>query len=97
MLKNARAIVGNSSSGIREAAFLGTPCVNIGSRQSGRDRCENIQDAGYDKEAILQAIKKQLDHGRYQPNYLWGDGKAGESMLKILKGFDFRIQKQITY
>ena len=97
LLKNAQAIVGNSSSGIREAAFLGTPCVNIGSRQSGRDRCDNIRDVGYDKAAILKAIRDQLDHGRYKPNHLWGDGKAGEKMLQVLKGFDFRIQKQITY
>ena len=38
LLKNALCILGNSSSGIREAAFLGTPSVNIGTRQNGRQR-----------------------------------------------------------
>ena len=97
LLKNSTAIVGNSSSGIREAAFLGVPCVNIGTRQSGRDRCENIIDVGYDKNEILAAIKKQADHGPYPANHLWGDGKAGERIVNILKEFDFTIQKQITY
>lgn len=97
LLKNAKAIVGNSSSGIREAAFLGTPCVNIGSRQSGRDRSSNIIDVGYDKAEIKAAIQKQLDHGRYEENHMWGDGKAGPKILEILKTFDFTIQKRICY
>ncbi|MBI9074125.1 MAG: UDP-N-acetylglucosamine 2-epimerase (hydrolyzing) [Desulfatibacillum sp.] len=97
LLKNAQVIVGNSSSGIREAAFMGTPCVNIGSRQSGRDRSNNILDVGYDKNAIKDAIKAQLAHGRYEPNHMWGDGKAGGKMLAILKDYDFTIQKRITY
>jgi len=97
VLNNSAAIVGNSSSGIREAAFLGVPCINIGSRQSGRDRCGNIKDVGYDKQTIKEAIKEQAAHGRYEPNHLWGDGKAGEKIVDILKDFDFTIQKQITY
>lgn len=97
LLKNAAAIMGNSSSGIREAAFLGVPCVNIGSRQSGRDRCENIIDVGYYKHDIIEAVKKQVSHGPYEPNHMWGGGRAGEEIVNILKKFDFTIQKQITY
>lgn len=97
LLKNSVAIVGNSSSGIREAAFLGVPCVNIGSRQTGRDRCENIMDVDYDSQSIVKAIQKQLEHGHYTPNHAWGDGMAGEKIVNILRKFNFTIQKQITY
>ena len=46
LLKNAACLLGNSSSGIRESAFLGTPSVNIGSRQHGRERGRNVIDVG---------------------------------------------------
>ncbi|MBN3040149.1 MAG: UDP-N-acetylglucosamine 2-epimerase (hydrolyzing), partial [Candidatus Omnitrophica bacterium] len=48
LLNNSSCIIGNSSSGIREAGFLGVPCVNIGSRQQGRQRLKNIIDVDYD-------------------------------------------------
>lgn len=97
LLKNAACIVGNSSSGIREAAFLGTPSVNIGSRQNGRDRCANVMDVPYDRSCIRDAIKKQLEHGRYAPDLRYGDGNAGEKIVDILRRVDLHIQKQITY
>lgn len=97
LLKNASCIVGNSSSGIREAAFLGTPSVNVGSRQAGRDRCANVLDVGYDRDEITSAIHKQMEHGRYTPDYRYGDGEAGRRMVEILRKVDLKIQKQITY
>ncbi len=97
LLNNAACILGNSSSGIREAAFLGTPCVNIGTRQSGRERCPNVLDVNYNKEEIFAAVKKQVAHGKYEPDHRYGDGKAGEKIVSILKDFDFTIQKRITY
>src|SRR3989339_372238 len=47
LLKNAKCIAGNSSSGIREGAYLGVPCVNIGTRQNGREMGKNVICAGY--------------------------------------------------
>lgn len=97
LLANARCIVGNSSSGLRECAFLGTPCVNIGSRQAGRERAENVMDVAYDTEAISDAIEAQLQHGKYAPSELVGDGTAGKQIAEILSGHEFKIQKQISY
>lgn len=54
------ALVGNSSSGIKEAPSFHCPIVNIGTRQKGRLRAENIIDVDYDKEEIIKAIKKSL-------------------------------------
>jgi len=97
LLKNASCIVGNSSSGIREAAFLGTPTVNVGSRQTGRERFENVIDVLNDRENIKNAILTQVTHGRYEPDHRYGNGQAGERMVEILRSNNFHIQKQITY
>ncbi len=57
--------VGNSSAPIREGAFLGVPAVNIGTRQTGRDRGPNVVDVPYARAAIVDGIRRQLAHGRY--------------------------------
>lgn len=59
-MRIASVMVGNSSSGIIEAPSFGLPVVNIGSRQEGRERAENVMDVDYDKEEIKAAIKKTL-------------------------------------
>ncbi|MFO7559262.1 MAG: UDP-N-acetylglucosamine 2-epimerase [Desulfobacterales bacterium] len=97
LLKNSRCIVGNSSSGIREASFFGVPSVNIGTRQNGRERAFNVMDAGYQKEEIVSAIHKQLQKGLYSSSFLFGDGKAADKVVEILKNYTFTIQKRISY
>lgn len=97
LLANARCLVGNSSSGLREGAFLGTPCVNIGTRQAGRERAANVTDVGYDEDEIAAAIEKQLAHGRYPSDHLCGDGTAGVQIAEVLARETFRIQKRISY
>jgi len=96
MLKCA-CMVGNSSSAIREGAVVGVPAVNIGTRQMGREQGENIINVGYSKEEIIAAIKKQLEHGRYSPDYIYGDGKAGERIAEILATCELKVQKRISY
>lgn len=97
VLTNAACIIGNSSSGIREGAFFGTPCVNIGTRQLGRERGENVMDANYDAEEIKKAIRHQISHGRYQRNTLFGDGAAGKKIADILAKIDINIKKTLHY
>lgn len=97
LLANARCIVGNSSSGLREAAYLGTPCVNIGTRQAGRERAANVMDVEYDAAAIRSAIGHQLGHGKYPSDHLVGDGTAGTQIADILARAEVRIQKRISY
>ncbi len=60
-LHHAVAMVGNSSSGIIEAATAGLPVVNIGARQAGRDRAENVLDCAFDTAAISCAIAAAVD------------------------------------
>ncbi|TAK11089.1 MAG: UDP-N-acetylglucosamine 2-epimerase (hydrolyzing) [Anaerolineae bacterium] len=97
LLYNSRAIVGNSSVGIRECAFLGVPAVNIGVRQIGRERGRNVVDVGYDRAEIKTAIQTQIANGRAPQDTLYGDGKAGERIAEILATAELRIDKRLTY
>lgn len=97
LLNNAACILGNSSSGIRESAFLGIASVNIGTRQSGRERSKNIIDVGYDRIQVIKAVKKQLEHGPYQMDPIYGDGNACRRLIEVLKTFEFNIQKKIWF
>ena len=89
--------VGNSSAPVREGAYIGVPTVNIGSRQQGRDRADNVSDVGYDRREIAAAVKKQLARGRYPSSPLYGDGGAGARIAKILVDAPLRIQKRLSY
>jgi len=95
LINNCAVLVGNSSSGIREGAYLGVPVVNIGNRQNNRERGPNVVDVDYSSKAILAAIENQLSNGRYPRCAIYGDGTAGEKIADILATFDFKIQKQL--
>jgi UDP-hydrolysing UDP-N-acetyl-D-glucosamine 2-epimerase len=91
-------LIGNSSSGLREGAFLGTPVVNLGTRQIGREHTSNVTEASHTKEEILQAATRQIAHGKYHSSLLYGDGFAGARIAKILAEFDsIEIQKKLSY
>jgi bifunctional UDP-N-acetylglucosamine 2-epimerase / N-acetylmannosamine kinase len=87
----ASFLIGNSSSGIREAGFLGIPVINVGQRQDLRDRSENVLDVGFDEESIIQAIRQQQNHGKYPVSDLYGDGSAGQKMVGVLKELSWPI------
>jgi UDP-hydrolysing UDP-N-acetyl-D-glucosamine 2-epimerase len=97
LVHNSRCIVGNSSVGIRECAFLGVPTVNIGSRQSGRERGHNVKDVGYDRHEILAAIREHLGNGHLPNDRIYGDGRAGERVADLLARVPLRIEKRLTY
>jgi UDP-hydrolysing UDP-N-acetyl-D-glucosamine 2-epimerase len=88
LLRQARLLVGNSSSGIMESASFGLPTVNIGIRQQGRERARNLLDAPADTAAILAAIRaadhpafRTSLHGMTNP---YGDGIASEKIAEVL-------------
>jgi len=96
MIRTA-CLIGNSSSAIREGAFIGTPAVNIGSRQDMRQRGKNVIDVGYDRQMITDAIQEQVRHGRYPSEHIYGDGRAEEQIAAILAKCPLHVQKRITY
>ncbi|WP_339859763.1 UDP-N-acetylglucosamine 2-epimerase [Thalassospira alkalitolerans] len=97
LMKHCACLVGNSSSGIREGAFIGTPVVNVGSRQNNRERGANVMDAVNDRLSIYKAILAQVEHGPYESEHIYGDGFAGQKIADILASKQVLIQKQITY
>lgn len=97
LMNNTACLIGNSSSGIREGAFIGTPCVNVGTRQEGRERGSNVIDVDCNRTAITEAIRKQLVHGKYKSEPIYGNGNAGEKIADILSKINVKIQKKITY
>ena len=97
LIDNCACLIGNSSSALREGAFLGVPSVNIGTRQQGRERAHNVIDVGYDAGAIERAIRVQIQHGKYERSTLFGDGQAGARIADILAESEFRIQKRLHY
>ncbi|MES2936502.1 MAG: UDP-N-acetylglucosamine 2-epimerase [Pseudomonadota bacterium] len=83
-VKQARALVGNSSAGIIETASLGTPVVNIGTRQRDRERNLNTIDCGTGREDIAAALRQALTHGPYPCANRYGDGHASERIVELL-------------
>ncbi|MGB6544737.1 MAG: UDP-N-acetylglucosamine 2-epimerase [Candidatus Acidiferrales bacterium] len=88
LLREASMLVGNSSSGIMEAASFALPTVNVGIRQQGRERAINVLDAAADKSSILEAIAfgstpqfRQSLTGMINP---YGDGRASERIVEVL-------------
>ena len=97
LINSSVCIVGNSSSGLREGAFLGIPCVNIGSRQRGRERAVNVTDVNYNDKEIREAIQKQINHGKYEKSNLVGSGDAGSKIASILATAEINIKKSLNY
>ncbi|MEY4712595.1 MAG: hypothetical protein RIS88_2045 [Pseudomonadota bacterium] len=88
-LRHADLLVGNSSSGIIEAASFGTPVVNVGSRQNARQRNANTLDGEPLPHPLDAALKAQLAHGPYSPANVYGDGRAGERIVDLLANQPF--------
>ena len=97
LIKNSKCLIGNSSVGIREAAFLGIPVVNIGGRQIGRERGSNVMDIGYDTYAILEGTRAQIAHGSYISDTIYGTGDAGKNIANVLASVTPTINKMLTY
>lgn len=97
LMNMAACLVGNSSSGIREGAYIGVPVVNIGSRQNCRQMGENVLNTSHDKNEIVEAIRAQIKHGKYPKNPLYGNGNAGHKIAEILSTCEVGIQKTITF
>lgn len=92
LMRRAAAMVGNSSSGIVEAASLGLPVVNVGIRQRGRLRAANVIDVGNDRDEILAGIRRALSP-EFRASLAalenpYGDGAASDRILERLKGVE---------
>jgi len=97
LIFNSRGLIGNSSVGIRESSFLGSPVVNIGSRQCGRERGHNVIDVTHDRNEIAGAIRHHLGNGHYPRDPIYGEGTAGKQIAQLLSEVPLSIEKRLTY
>ena len=97
--------VGNSSSGIKETPIFGCPVVNVGPRQKGRLRGNNVIDVDYDRDEIVRAARRGLYDEAFRSQCRncenpYGAGNAGEQISQILATIDIDrklLQKRMTY
>lgn len=98
LMNTTSCLVGNSSSGIREGEFIGTPVVNIGSRQNLRLRGENVIDTNCNSDLILKAIQEQITRKKYTSKELYGSGDSGKQISNLLSEMELPpLQKIINY
>lgn len=106
LLQYVDAMVGNSSSGIIEAPSFKLPVINIGDRQKGRLRADNIIDVECLKDEILEGIEKALHDEEFKTKLkytknLYGNGNTSKEIVKILKNINIKednfLKKKLTY
>jgi UDP-N-acetylglucosamine 2-epimerase len=93
----ASCAVGNSSSFVRDAGYFGTPVVLVGCRQDGRETDEHVTPVSPLAAQIVDAVSMQLEHGRYAPSTLYGDGHISERIAQALVCLKPYIQKRLNY
>jgi UDP-hydrolysing UDP-N-acetyl-D-glucosamine 2-epimerase len=97
LLVNSKVLIGNSSVGIRECAYLGVPVINIGTRQNKRDRGHNIMDVNYKHEEISSAIQHWLNNPKPESSNIYGGGDAGIKIADKMASIPLLFHKTITY
>jgi UDP-hydrolysing UDP-N-acetyl-D-glucosamine 2-epimerase len=103
LLRDAAVLVGNSSSGIIEAASFSTPVVDIGPRQLGRERCEDVRNVPYRKADVQAALKEIWNAGRplrassANPYGGYGAGAKIARILATVKINSRLLRKLISY
>ena len=100
-IKNCGVLVGNSSSGLIEGGYFNTPVINIGSRQSGREKGRNVFDVNNDStNSIFYTIEKAMNSKKnFKKNQIYGNGDSSKKIVKFLENvkLDNLIHKQICY
>ena len=83
-MANCDVMIGNSSSGIIEAASFGTPVMNIGSRQNLRQRNSNVVDVNPELDSLRTALQQALQKGKVLNGNVYGDGNAASRIVSVL-------------
>jgi len=87
LLRDAAVLVGNSSSGIIEAASFGTPVIDIGPRQYGRERGKNVVNVPYSELRINRELRRLWNGGRprrFKADNIYGGEGAGRIIASAL-------------
>jgi len=85
LLKNCEFIIGNSSSGIREAPYYQTPAINLGNRQNNRTNSKHVINLDFDRELIVKSIQNILTTNTPSKDFDFGDGNSDKLFYELLK------------
>ena len=96
LLNNAACAIGNSSSFIRDASFLGTPIVLVGSRQDGRERLNSVIRVEPMKDELINSVKFQLQNGKYKSSSLYGSAGVSKIIVEKIKTLHKYTQKKLN-
>ncbi len=97
LLINSICLVGNSSVGIRECAYLGVRALNIGSRQNKRLRGINVVDLDYNRDAIKRALNGINMNSKIKSSEIYGKGNSGRAIANLLAEIPLIYFKTIEY
>lgn len=100
LLRDAAVLVGNSSSGIIEAASFGTPVIDVDPRQSGRERGANVTTVPFEKSAVRSALKQIWNNGRpkrFPCRNIYGGGDTSKKIASVLASvtLDDKLQRKL--
>jgi UDP-N-acetylglucosamine 2-epimerase (non-hydrolysing)/GDP/UDP-N,N'-diacetylbacillosamine 2-epimerase (hydrolysing) len=105
LMNVASLFINNSSAGVMETPSFKIPAINLGIRQHGRLRANNVIDADHNKDQIVEAIQTSLYDENFKAKLKncvspYGDGKASERIVSILKNLELTddlIRKKMTF
>jgi UDP-hydrolysing UDP-N-acetyl-D-glucosamine 2-epimerase len=97
VLGNASCAIGNSSSFVRDSTFFGTPVVLVGDRQLGREIAKNVVIVSSGHEDIADAIRCQIERGRYPVSQLYGQGDASPRIAAKIAEVELYVQKRLSF
>ncbi len=97
VLANASCAIGNSSSFVRDASYFGTPVVLVGARQEGRETDEHVVRVPPISDQIVSAVQEHLEHGRFEPSTLYGEGDVSLRIAEALATLKPYTQKRLNY
>lgn len=86
----SKIMIGNSSYGIREASYLGLPVINLGKRQFGRERSQNVFDIDLPRN-FLKELKTHLNRN-FKSSLIYGDGNAGKLASQFLVNWEPKLK-----
>ena len=96
VLNDAVLLIGNSSSFVRDASFMGTPVILYGDRQNGREISQSVRRMNIETDSMADIARQMLSLSEKQPSSLYGDGTASKKICELLLSLKPKVQKQFS-
>ena len=97
LMRNAQAIIGNSSMGVREAPFLGVPSLDIGTRQANRGGASSLWTSDADDRVAIDRFMSEAWGKRFPRSQRFGTGQAAQQFVQLLDSPEFWMRPLQKY